>query len=166
MPNGPRVRRLLVCLLLTALAGASAAAAEVDPAEYELAISTILCDCGCHPQSVKACACGRAAEMRREIHDQMAGVAGPPLPTGEELIAHYVAQHGEQIRIAPTARGFNLVAWVGPFVALFLACVGMLFLLRRWRSAPGGEILEAPVAGPLPDESYLRRLQEKLEERR
>ena len=31
---------------------------------YDEAINTILCDCGCHPQTVKECACGRAAEMR------------------------------------------------------------------------------------------------------
>src|SRR5262245_42801351 len=71
-------------------------------AEYSRAATTILCDCGCHPQAVHDCACGRAAEMRGEIAASIRNGK-----SGEEVIAAFVAQHGEQIRVAPTAAGFN-----------------------------------------------------------
>ena len=84
------------------------------------AISTILCDCDCHPQSVKDCACGRAAEMRDEMRAMIArGMSG------DEIVEDYVARNGEQIRIAPVAKGFNLVAWIGPLIGLVLGCGGL-----------------------------------------
>ena len=48
-------------LLLGALLAPAAMA--YDESEYLKAAETILCDCGCHPQSVADCACGRAAEL-------------------------------------------------------------------------------------------------------
>jgi cytochrome c-type biogenesis protein CcmH/NrfF len=139
----------------------SLAAQEVPPGfdqeGYEKATTTLLCDCGCHPQSVHACACGRAAEMRDEMRAMIASGM-----SGDEVIAHYVKQGGEQVLIVPEAQGFNLVAWLGPLVAL-LGATGVLFLvLRRWsgRRAASIEPLEAaPAAG----DPYHDRLRDALE---
>jgi cytochrome c-type biogenesis protein CcmH/NrfF len=159
------LRKLLglgLCLAaaLAAPAPAQEPAACFDERGYEQATRTILCDCGCHPQSVHDCACGRAAEMRREIRDEMVAEC----LSGDDLIALYVERHGDQIRIAPTAAGFNLVAWLGPLVALLGASTLIFFVLRRWsgrREAP------APVAaapeGAAGDDSYRDRLRDALE---
>ena len=109
----PDARRTLGGWLLAGLCLLALPASAFDTAGYEEAISTIRCDCGCHPQSVKDCACGRAGALR----DEMRGAIDGGL-TGEQVIAAYVEQHGEQIRIAPTARGFNLIAWLGPLFGL------------------------------------------------
>lgn len=129
-----------------------------DRVEFEKAAKTILCDCGCHPQSVFDCACGRAEEMRQEIAAEIR--AGK---SGEEVIGAYVARYGEQVQIAPTARGFNLVAWLGPLLLLLVSTAGVLLLLRRWR---GAQAREEPVErpGPDPDDPYLARLRKDLEE--
>ena len=60
----------------------------VSAAEVEIAAEAILCDCGCHPQSVHACACGRAEEMWAELAAEVeaGGPEGGPL-TGEQVIA-------------------------------------------------------------------------------
>jgi cytochrome c-type biogenesis protein CcmH len=130
----------------------------VDAAEFEKAAGTIRCDCGCHPQSVKDCACGRAAEMRGEIRALIAQGM-----TGDEVIAQYVAEQGEQIRLAPTASGFNLVAWLGPLAGLLLASGAMFALLRRWkRGLPKTEPLPATPDVPV-DAAYDDRLREALE---
>ena len=111
-----------------------------------------------------ACACGRAAEMREEIAAALrhGGQGGLP-QTAAQVIASYVARHGEKIRIAPTTRGFNLVAWVGPFIGLFVAGIAVLFALRRWRAeAPQAE---APgQAAPTLDPAWTMRLQRELRE--
>jgi len=134
-----------------------------DP-EYMKAATTILCDCGCHPQSVHDCACGRAAEMRDEIAAMVA--VGR---TGDEVIAHYVAKRGEQIRIAPVARGFNLVAWIGPLLALLAASLGVAWVARRWSRAPapagGAPAPEALLPERPEDEAYRRRLQQAVDDR-
>lgn len=141
------------------LAGATLPCPAFDVEQFQAATRTILCDCGCSPQSVHDCACGRAAEMRGEIRAMIdRGM------TAEEVIDAYVATHGEQIRIAPVAAGFSLLAWVGPLAGLLFASLGLVFLLRRWqRGQP------APAGGPpvAPDDAdpYLERLERELEER-
>jgi cytochrome c-type biogenesis protein CcmH/NrfF len=163
----PLRNALLVLALLApcaVIASASdPAACELDAAGYGEATRMILCDCGCHPQSVHDCACGRAAEMRDEIRKTML----EECLTGEQLVALYVARHGEQIRIAPPASGFNLVAWVGPLLGLTGAALGLLLVLRRWsRRLPssGGDVPSTePPAPSSADDPYRERLRAALE---
>ena len=154
--------RLLIGLLAAIFALSAIADQDgtcLDDSEYEKATRMILCDCGCHPQSVHDCACGRAAEMRREIH----GVMSAQCLTGEALIALYVEERGDQIRIAPTATGFNIVAWVGPSVGLLGATLLVLLMLRRWIRRR--EITDAETPPPVEpvDEHYRDRLRDALE---
>jgi len=128
--------------------------------------TTILCDCGCHPQSVHACACGRAAEMREEIAAALTGGGPGGRPqSAKQVIAAYVARYGEKIRIAPTKRGFNLVAWLGPSIALLTAGVALSLALRRWRAHSPGVPVPAGVPADL-DPAYLQRLRRELGDER
>ena len=162
-------RSALGAVLALVLVGAAALAAPgFDEQGYDLAARTILCDCGCHPQSVHACACSRAAEMR----DDVAALIRSGM-SGEQVIAKYVAEHGEKIRIVPVARGFNLLAWLGPLVGLLLASVGVALVVYRWSrsrgpaGAPSADpaapafVAPAPVAG---DDAYRARLRRELED--
>ena len=160
-------RRAFALLLALALWGPVPAAGEipegVDRKAYLEVANTILCDCGCHPQSVHACACGRAAEMREEIASALhTGGPGGTAQTAKQVIAAYVARYGEKIRIAPTKSGFNLVAWVGPSVGLLVAGMVILLALRRWRTA--GVPSPAPATATEIDPAYLQRLRRELGE--
>ena len=140
-------------------AGVSAQTTYDDP-EYVEAATTILCDCGCHPQSAHDCACGRATAMRAEI----AGMIATGM-SGDDVIASYVAAKGEQIRIAPTATGFNLVAWLGPGILLVAAAVGLVLGLRRWNRREGS--VDGDTEDPVvvdPDDPYLARVKKELED--
>jgi cytochrome c-type biogenesis protein CcmH len=150
---------LLTALLLSWGGLAAQQPPGFDRAGYEEAISTIRCDCGCHPQSVKDCACGRAAEMRQQIRDRI--VNGE---TGEAIIASYVAEQGEQIRIAPTASGFNLLAWLGPAVLLIAAGAALALVLRRWRRTDTGDETPAPPPPAAADDELVARVQRELKE--
>lgn len=164
-PSRPRWRPLLA--LLVALATPPCALATVhafDAAEYEKVATTILCDCGCHPQSVHDCACGRAAEMRGEIQARIEGGE-----TGDQVISAYVAEHGEVIRVAPLARGFNLVAWLGPLVGFFGAALGLMLVVRRWVGPRPASLRasSAPASAPSSDDApYHDRLRREVEELR
>ncbi len=156
-----RPRRLIAALALAltvAIAAPIARSATDD--DFEQATSMILCDCGCHPQSVKECACGRAAEMRGDI----AAMVDRGMD-GDAIIADYVAKHGEQIRIAPTASGFNLLAWLGPLVLLVGATLAVMMLVRRWaghREAAGaGGPADTTVATGTVDQDRLKRAMEE-----
>lgn len=156
-------RNRAACLLLAVAAAQAALGAGpippgVDSGEYLEATTSILCDCGCHPQSVYDCACGRADEMRAEIAAKIRDDG----MTGEQVVAEYVAIHGEKILVAPPGRGFNLVAWLGPFAGLLLAAAALALLLRRWRRSSAAAVARAPAAGPSGEE--LERLERELRE--
>jgi len=153
--------------LLLLLAAVPAAAVAID--DYTEVVRTIRCDCGCHPQSVESCACGRADQMREIIAGQVEGKNGREPMTAKAIIAQYVAEHGEQIRIAPAATGFNLVAWLGPLVGLVLglfAAVALVRYLARTREATPAEALAGATTPPTValDDPYRARLREHLKE--
>jgi cytochrome c-type biogenesis protein CcmH len=128
---------------------------SLQAAEYDQAARTILCDCGCHPQSVHDCACGRAEELRAEIAGEIASGK-----TGAEVIGSYVALHGEKILVTPPAVGFNLVAWLGPGVLLVGAALGLTLVLKRWRRP------DAPAASGAPpvEAAWKERIDDALRE--
>ncbi len=128
---------------------------------YEEAATTILCDCGCHPQSVKECACGRAEEMRVAIAaDATSG------QSGEQIIAAYVAKYGQKILVSPPASGFNLVAWVGPAIGFLGATIVIASVVLRWRRVAAAHPPETPPPPDAADATYLARLRDDLEDLR
>ena len=156
-----RVRGVVLLCSIFLVAALVSPALAYDEAEFDKAARTILCDCGCHPQSVADCACGRAAALREEMRAMIAGGM-----TGDEVIASYVAKHGEQILIAPDAQGFNLLAWVGPLALLLVGALGIVFLVRRWSARGASETDDAPRADLAPDDPYVSKLRRELEDLR
>lgn len=159
-------RATAAAALLVLLVGLPLLAGTME--DYYEAIQTLRCDCGCHPQSIEACACGRAEQLREIIHGQVFGSGGNPPMNAREVIAVYVAEHGEQIRIAPAAAGFNLLAWLGPLVGLVLGLFAAVALVRylasnREVAVAGGPGPEAAPSVPH-DDPYRQRLQKQLEE--
>jgi cytochrome c-type biogenesis protein CcmH len=157
--RGAWAGRAAVLLLAVLSVAAGPIPPDTDAVQFEKATRTILCDCGCHPQSVYDCACGRAAQLR----DEIAGMIRDGR-TGDDVIEAFVARQGEQVRVAPLARGFNLVAWLGPAFLFLGAAVAMVLVLRRWRrSAPAASDAAAPVPAIDPDDPHLARLREEME---
>jgi len=128
---------------------------------YEKAATTLLCDCGCNPQSVKECACGRAEEMRVALaQDASAG------KSGDQIIAAYVAKYGQKILVSPPATGFNLVAWAGPAIGLLAATLMITLMIRRWHRVSGSLPHEPAAAPPAEDDAYRARLRRDVEDGR
>ena len=160
MRDRPPTTLLLVLLFAIASLQGATLAQSFDEEGYEKAIAAIRCDCGCHPQSFKDCACPHAQKMRNSIRAMVQSGK-----SGDEVIAEFVAEQGEQALIVPPAtRPFNLLVWIGPLIGLVLALGGMVLLLRRWTGRPAS-LAETAVAAPdSPDAVYLARLQRELEE--
>ena len=167
--SSPRPLLTLAVIALAIAAVGPAIARPVPPgvsaAEVEVAADAILCDCGCHPQSVHACACGRAEEMWAELAGEVAagGPGGGPL-TGEQVIAKWVAERGETILLSPEASGFNLVAWLGPIVLLIVAAATLLVVLRRLAARRPPTPATAGAVAPPIDPAYLERIRKDVEE--
>jgi cytochrome c-type biogenesis protein CcmH len=146
------------------LLASPALAATEDPAEK--IESRLMCYCGCTDLTVHVCNCGTAAGIKSDIRQRLVAGQSP-----DQIVDAYVAQFGEQIRSAPTASGFNLLAWVTPFAVLLAAGAAVVLLVRRWGgrgSAPAHAAAPAPAAGVAgaapPDRKTLERIERAIRE--
>jgi len=128
---------------------------------YEQAATALLCDCGCNPQSIKDCACSRAEELRVALAADAASGK-----SGEQIIAAYVARHGQKILVAPPATGLNLVAWIGPAVGLLATTIVIVAMIGRWRRSSAQLASSGAPPAPTLDPADLARLNKDLEEMR
>jgi cytochrome c-type biogenesis protein CcmH/NrfF len=71
------------------------------------------------------------------------------------IVAFFTDKYGAAVLSAPPASGFNLTAWLMPFVALAVGAVAAIIFLRRFR---------ARWADGPPANVDLSRYQDKVEE--
>jgi cytochrome c-type biogenesis protein CcmH len=145
---------------------ASRGSAAVRPTVNEVA-EGLTCQCGCgltvancnHPN------CEFSVPVRENI-----GKMIDEGRTRAEIIAFYREKYGEKVLSSPTTRGFNLLAWIIPFVAVAIGGVFIGFAARRWRSAPAGNPPEdssrVPESRPQFDPELKRRLEDEIRENR
>lgn len=138
----------VVVLLAAGSVGVILAAQAPEPtsAERADAIARELRCPDCQGLSVADSPTQSAAEIRRQIVEQLAAGASP-----DEVRAHFVARYGEWILLAPSSP----VVWVVPLGVVVVAGAGLVVWLTRRRAI-------TPAATP-PDEALRRRLHEEAE---
>ncbi len=152
MAPRPVLRGLLLLLLLAAPASAAITTKEVE--------ESLTCQCGCG-LTVHSCnhlQCGSAIPMKQEIAALVSQGLGR-----DEILLRFRDKYGEKILSSPTTEGFNLTAWVLPFVMIAAGGAALVVTVRRWTSKASDTEAVAP-AGALPDEDR-RRLDEELARR-
>ena len=160
----PRLAALLLAIGLCLPAGTAFADASPAASGVDYVTEQIICDCGCSNLTVKNCTCGKADRVRAEIAARLDRGETP-----QQVLKSYVDEYGEQILAAPTREGFNLVGWLLPFGAVLLGGTVLIFVLRRWARVPWSEApllapLESGAPSPSPDPSFLKRVQEEMDE--
>jgi len=87
------------------------------------------------------------ADSPSEMAQQMRAIVREQLQAGktpQEIKDYFVSKYGEWVLLKPSAEGFGLLVWIGPFAAL-IAGLGLgVFFIRRW-SARKGETKPADV---------------------
>jgi len=143
----PEILRAGTALLAVALIPLGALrAADLTPQQQ--IESRLMCYCGCANLKVRTCTCGTADAIREEIAGRLTRGETP-----DQVVASFVARHGEQILSAPTKQGFNLVAWITPFALILMAGIILVFAVRRWEGKGLGfapSAASAPGAPPDP----------------
>jgi cytochrome c-type biogenesis protein CcmH len=142
---------VLVLLVLAAAASAQQPAAPVsEPEVYEIA-SQLRCVV-CQNLSV--------ADSPSEMATQMRGLVRERLAAGdnrEQVIQFFVERYGEWILLEPRRRGFTLLVWAAPVVAVLGGLLIVTVVLRRWtRATP------ATVAATV-DAAMRERIRRELE---
>jgi len=124
--------RLLHVLLLTAAVFLFMGAGDTDARFKDLG-HRMMCACGCG-QILLECnhvGCTYSDKMRNQL------LASIDRGNNDDLVLQgFVQEYGPTVIAAPTATGFNRVAWIMPFVALALGITFVIYVVRSWRSRP------------------------------
>ena len=65
----------------------------------------------------------------------------------EQVIDAYLAEHGEEFRMAPKPRGFNLAGYLVPGILVLIASVVLLLVLRSKARPAAAAAASAGVTG-------------------
>lgn len=110
----------------------------------------IRCQCGC-TLDVYICrttdfSCVVSPAMHADIKSLVEGGY-----SAQEILDSFVDTYGERALMAPRARGFNLLGYVAPFVALGAGAIAVLVVLRGWGNREHA-VVAAPAIQGTPDE--------------
>lgn len=144
--------RLAAALLLALVLAAPAAASERRPTLGELEGEVMCPTC---KTTLDQSSAPIANRIRQFISARIA--AGD---TKSEIKQKLVAQFGPAILAEPSKHGFNLLAWVLPFLALGVGAAALGWLVWRWSRGRGRS--PAPADGPPIDPELERRLDDEL----
>lgn len=160
---GPCLLAVGLSLAGPALVGVARPALADDAPMGQRAVEEgLTCQCGCG-LTVATCnhlECGFAVPARQRIAQGLA--AGEP---GQQILDDFRKEYGEKVLSSPIATGFNLLAWIAPYLGIFLAGAIMIAFFRRKRAA--AEPAPQPVA-PVSqeDRERLAALQREIEDSR
>jgi cytochrome c-type biogenesis protein CcmH len=152
------MRRIALGAAVALVLAAPALASEQRPTLADLE-DEVVCPT-CAPQTLDQSNSAIALRMKRFITQRIA--AGD---TKSEIKEKLVAEFGQSVLASPSTKGFNLLAWVLPFVGIALGAAALGFAAWRWSSArePTGKPVDPSTNGRGPIEPALeRRLDEEL----
>ena len=100
------------------------------------------------------------ADSPSEMALQMRGVIKERLAAGEspeQVVRYFVDKYGDWILLSPPRRGFSLLVWIFPFVAVVVGFAIVALVLRRWtrRARPSPP---API-----DDAMSERIRREIE---
>jgi cytochrome c-type biogenesis protein CcmH len=139
------LRPVLVAALLLVSLLLAPTQVRADGVSFQDLEESLTCQCGCG-LTVHSCnhlQCPSAIPLREEIRAQMTDGKSK-----EAILAYFADKYGEKILSAPTATGFNLLAWTTPFVLLGIAGVVLGITVTRWtrRGQPPAPSEPKPVS--------------------
>lgn len=150
--------KLGVILLFTALSLSPATAYAATPGDLS---GQFICQCGC-TSVLNNCThveCHSRSTMLALINEKI-----DQGQSAEQITQFFVAQYGEQVLASPPKKGFNLVAWILPFIALLFGGGIIYVVLRKWVRL-GKQPQNANAAGiDAGSEPYEYRLKQELED--
>jgi cytochrome c-type biogenesis protein CcmH/NrfF len=125
-------RRLLHALILCAAVFFFLGAGDTDARFKDLG-HRMMCVCGCS-QILLEC-----NHVGCTYSDKMRGQLAASLDKGNNddlVLEGFVQEYGPTVIAAPTASGFNRVAWIMPFAALAFGITFLIYVVRAWKNRP------------------------------
>jgi len=128
-----RANRIVHTVILTAAIFLFVGAGPSRDARFKDLGHRMMCACGCG-QVLLECnhvGCTYSDKMRDQL------LAAIDKGNNDDLILQgFVQDYGPTVIAAPTATGFNRVAWIMPFVALAFGIAFVVWVVRAWKNRP------------------------------
>ena len=123
------------------------------------------CSCGCGLDIYTCRTTDFTCTYSPALHKEVVKLAEQG-KTDQQIIDAFIAQYGEAALMAPPRRGFNLAGYFVPSIAIIIAAMFLVRLMRRWTRE--GQSVVAPTPSPeapAPNASpaELQRLREELD---
>jgi cytochrome c-type biogenesis protein CcmH len=152
--GGPkqRLRPTLQVLLLTAAVFLFLGAAPTPDARFHDLGHRMMCTCGC-AQILLECnhvGCQSSTKMINQLQTALDKGDNDDL-----ILQGFVQEYGPTVIAAPTATGFNRVAWIMPFAVLALGIAFAVHTVRAWKNRPEPALADGIV---IPQGNELDRL--------
>jgi len=116
-----------------------------DSARFKDLGHRMMCTCGCG-QVLLECnhvGCQSSDKMRNQL------LAALDKGNNDDLILQgFVQEYGPTVIAAPTASGFNRVAWIMPFLVLALGIAFAVHIVRSWKDRPAPALADGIVIPP------------------
>ena len=129
MKSTQKIRtRSTVLIMITLWVFSASPAFSTTASEITQALT---CTCGCN-MLVSACEGSMECTAAKQITDEVANMIAKGY-SKDQIIRNFQDKHGEKILAAPTKKGFNLTAWIIPFLALILGGGGIYLFLTLFR---------------------------------
>lgn len=111
---------------------------NVNEEDLRKVTDNLLCQCGCG-LTVAACELAMTCDVSKEMKYQAAVYIAPKSEGGqgmtpEQALDQFAKDFGERVLAAPTKSGFNLTAWILPFVGMGVGVVLVGWALITWKS--------------------------------
>src|SRR5271156_6298973 len=159
--EGPAVRRKIQISIRGWLQATALVATVIlligagdDSARFKDLGHRMMCACGCN-QILLECnhvGCTYSDKMRDQLQSAL------DKGNNDDLILQgFVQEYGPTVIAAPTATGFNRVAWIMPFAALALGITFVIFVVRSWRNRPTPALADGILIPPSSELEEFRR---------
>lgn len=140
-------------------------ASAAEPKTTVQEVNNAIMSPACPGKILAACPSAEGAQLRELVRRKVE--AGETL---DQIVQYFVEVYGPEVLPIPPPQGFNLTAWLMPFMALFAGLGVVLVLLKAWTSSAERKKVERlsrragaqTTAGG--EDSLEKRLQRELEE--
>ena len=116
---------------------------EQEIADMSLSLQTKYMSPYCPGANLRDCTSGKAAVLREEIKGWVA--AGW---TEQQITDELVSRYGESILSAPRFKGFNVLVWIFPVLAVLVGLGAIMWFLQRQHSLKLDESVPAREVDP------------------
>jgi cytochrome c-type biogenesis protein CcmH len=121
-----RSKKIIILLLLSFLLSGLVLVAPALALSVNDIARDLICTCGCG-KVLDVCEMESARQMRaliKEMIDQG--------QDRDQIVTYFVDQYGEKVLATPPKKGFNLTAWIIPFVVIAIGAGIIYLVITKW----------------------------------